>query len=100
MLFKGCPGIRDLVKPTQIILRTCPSCDEEVEFFSDETEVRCPNCGRMLHLEAKPSCVSWCQCVEKCLEDLKERGMISQIKIEELQRIAEKTNPHLKDKVK
>jgi len=88
--FKHCPGIRDLVKPVQIILRTCPSCGGEVEFFSDETEARCPGCGRILHREATPSCVSWCQYAEKCIADLKDRGIISRSKADELEKIAKR----------
>jgi predicted RNA-binding Zn-ribbon protein involved in translation (DUF1610 family) len=88
--FKDCQGVRTLIGPGQIITRTCPSCGGEVEFFSDETERRCPGCGRMLHQEATPSCVSWCQYAEKCIADLRERGMIPPSRAEELERIAKR----------
>ena len=84
MSFKHCPGVKDIVGPTQIILRTCPACSEEVEFFSDETETDCPGCGKKLHREATPSCVTWCQYAEKCIEDLKNRGLIPPSRAEEL----------------
>lgn len=90
MSFKYCPGVKDIVGPAQIIIRTCPSCGEEVEFFSDETEAKCSKCGRMLHREATPSCVTWCQYAEKCIADLKERGLIPPSRAEELERVVKK----------
>ena len=47
-MFKKCPGVRDVLRP-EIILRTCPACGDDVEFFSDETEAECSSCGRTLH---------------------------------------------------
>jgi len=79
-----------LVGPAQIVTRTCPSCGEEVEFFSDETEAECPKCGHILHQEATPSCVSWCEYAEKCIADLKSRGMIPPSRADELEHIAKK----------
>lgn len=70
--------------------RTCPSCGEEVEFFSDETETRCPGCGRTLHREATPSCVTWCKYAIKCIDDLRERGLIPPSRAKELALIAKK----------
>ncbi|RLI28852.1 hypothetical protein DRO53_00025 [Candidatus Bathyarchaeota archaeon] len=98
MAYKHCPGIKDLIRPADIVVRTCPACGEEVEFFSDEVEVKCPNCGKTLHREASASCVSWCKYADKCIEDLKNRKLISEAKAEELMEIARKTNPHLKGK--
>ncbi len=99
MSLKHCPGVKDIVKPSQIIIRTCPECSEEVEFFSDETESKCPGCGRTMHREASPSCVSWCQHWKKCIADLTERGIIPSTRAKELEETAKKTNPHaLKNK--
>jgi predicted RNA-binding Zn-ribbon protein involved in translation (DUF1610 family) len=86
---KHCPGIKSLTEP-KIIIRTCPACGGEVEFFSDETEAKCPNCGRTLHREATPSCVTWCRYAFQCIEDLKNRGVITPSRAEELEKIAKK----------
>lgn len=88
-MWKKCPGTRDVVRP-EIILRTCPACGEEVEFFSYETEAVCPSCGRTLHREATPSCVSWCEYASKCIDDLVERKLITPSRAAELRKIAEK----------
>ena len=95
MSLDHCPGVKDLIGPVQILTRTCPSCGEEVEFFSDETEAKCQKCGRMLHREATPSCVTWCQYAMKCITDLRERGIISRSKADELEQMAIRTNRHL-----
>ncbi|MEM3011799.1 MAG: hypothetical protein QW084_00335 [Candidatus Hadarchaeales archaeon] len=81
-----CPGIRKLVEP-QIVLRTCPACGEEVEFFEYETETKCPKCGRKVHREASPSCVVWCKYADKCLEDLEKRKIITPARAEELRKL-------------
>jgi hypothetical protein len=88
MSFKYCPGVKDLVGPAKIIVRSCPACGEEVEFFSDETETECSKCGKSLHREASPSCVTWCEYYDKCLDDLKERGLMPTSRVEELKHLA------------
>lgn len=85
-----CPGSRELIGPTQIVRRTCPYCSDEVEFFSDEAEAKCQKCGHKLHREATPSCVSWCQYAEKCIDDLRNRRLIPPSRAEELIHMAKK----------
>ena len=89
-LFKHCPGIRSLVSP-KIIVRTCPNCGEEVEFFEYETEQTCPNCGKVLHREATESCVAYCKYAEKCIEDLERRRLITPERARELREIMRKS---------
>jgi predicted RNA-binding Zn-ribbon protein involved in translation (DUF1610 family) len=90
-MWSRCPGVRELIRPS-IIIRTCPACGGEVEFFSDETEAKCPNCGRILYREATASCVTWCEYALKCIADLEERKLITQDRAEELRaRIGKKT---------
>ena len=89
-LFKHCPGIRSLVSP-KIIVRTCPNCGEEVEFFEYETEQTCPNCGKVLHREATESCVAYCKYAEECIEDLEKRGLITPERARELREIMRKS---------
>ncbi|MDI6902876.1 MAG: hypothetical protein QMC77_03990 [Methanocellales archaeon] len=90
-MLKTCPGVRDIVRP-EIILRTCPACGEDVEFFSYETEAECSSCGRTLHRETTLSCISWCKYASKCIADLVERKLITLSRAEELRKMAEKTN--------
>ena len=89
-MMKHCPGVKDLIQP-QIIIRTCPACGEEVEFFEYETERKCPNCGRTLHREPSASCLTWCQYADKCIADLEDRKLIPQERVQELKKIAKKS---------
>ncbi|WP_455277925.1 hypothetical protein [[Eubacterium] cellulosolvens] len=84
MAFKACPGTKNLIGPVRIIIRTCPLCSNEVEFFSDETEVKCAKCGHILRQEVASSCITWCEYAEKCIDDMKNRGMVSPSRAEEL----------------
>jgi hypothetical protein len=35
--------------------------------FSDETRIRCRNCGNYVYKENVPSCVEWCSKARECL---------------------------------
>jgi predicted RNA-binding Zn-ribbon protein involved in translation (DUF1610 family) len=85
-MFKRCPGVRGLVEP-QIIVRSCPFCGEEIEFFEYETQLECPKCGKMVHREPTATCLLWCDYANKCIEDLECRGLINKSKAEELRKL-------------
>lgn len=85
-MFKQCLGLRSLIEP-QIIVRECPFCGGEIEFFEYETQLECPNCGRIVHRELTETCLSWCNHADKCIADLENRGAISKGKAEELRRL-------------
>lgn len=84
-MFKSCPGVRSLIEP-QIIVRRCPSCGEEIEFFEYETQLKCPRCGKLVHREPTESCLSWCEYADKCIDDLESRKVISKDRAEELRK--------------
>jgi ribosomal protein S27E len=48
-MFDKCLGPTNVGKPT-IIVKKCPQCGAEVEFFSDERQVKCDKCGASLVL--------------------------------------------------
>ena len=41
---KKCLGPTNVVTTT-LLIKQCPQCGSEVEFFSDEQQVRCSVCG-------------------------------------------------------
>lgn len=84
-MLRRCPGVRSLVDP-QIIIRECPFCGEEVEFFEYETQRECPRCGKTVYREPTEVCLSWCEYASKCITDLENRGIISKLKADELRR--------------
>jgi len=47
----------------------CANCGYQVEFFSDESKLRCPKCGAVQNRETTPTCVAWCQSAERCIGD-------------------------------
>ncbi|MEM2210717.1 MAG: hypothetical protein QW372_03315 [Nitrososphaerales archaeon] len=87
-MFKHCPGINSLVRPT-IIIRNCPFCGEEVEFFEYETQQECSKCGKIVYREASESCILWCSYSEKCVDDLESKRVITKERAEELRKIAQ-----------
>lgn len=89
-MFKHCPGVRSFVSP-QIIIRNCPFCGEEVEFFEYETAQECPNCGRTVYREASEICVTWCSYVDKCIKKLVRKKLITEERAEELRRLAKQS---------
>ncbi len=60
-----CPG-QDKRKLT-VSYHPCPECGELVEFFSDETRVRCSKCKTVVFVEQVPNCVRWCQAARECI---------------------------------
>lgn len=67
-----CPGQDSRYwKPDDIFQAKCPNCDQEMEFFKDDTVRRCKNCGhKFLNPKMDFGCASYCQYAEQCLGDL------------------------------
>ena len=61
----SCPG-QD-TRYLRVELYKCPNCKAEVEIFSNETRVKCYNCGKYVYKEQMPSCISWCSAARECL---------------------------------
>lgn len=59
------------------LVRTCPSCGNDVEFLDMDFERECSKCGKKLHREADQSCVVWCKYAEACINDMLNRKIIS-----------------------
>jgi hypothetical protein len=60
-----CPGQDG--RELKVAVSMCPSCGSEVEMFSDETRVKCHNCGRYVCSESMPSCIEWCAKARECI---------------------------------
>jgi endogenous inhibitor of DNA gyrase (YacG/DUF329 family) len=43
-----CPGREQKLRPTDILEVQCPACGESLEFFSDEQQRNCPQCGQLV----------------------------------------------------
>jgi len=58
-------------------LYKCPRCGAEVQIFSDETRVRCHECGKMVDRNKVPSCIEWCASAEQCWGEEGWKGLNS-----------------------
>jgi ribosomal protein S27E len=65
-----CPGAKIIKSPTIEFIR-CPSCQSEVEIFSDETVTVCDRCGREVNRAAALACIEWCQAAKECVGEEK-----------------------------
>ena len=74
MVFKKCPG-QDLSrkKMDEVVCNLpCPKCGSEVEFFFDDKNRICPECGCKvsksdIQLLKDFGCADWCVAAEKCI---------------------------------
>lgn len=61
-----CPGAKRFRQPEPEIVR-CPFCGEEVEIWTDEIRVTCPNCKNTVMRQEGPSCLDWCRYAKECV---------------------------------
>jgi DNA-directed RNA polymerase subunit RPC12/RpoP len=61
----GCPGSDG--RNLSVELYKCCTCGAEVEMFSDEVKVKCPECGTQVFKDAVPNCVQWCAKARECI---------------------------------
>jgi len=69
-----CPGQNTQYwLPSDIFNLPCPACGEEIEFFKDDSQRKCPKCGyRLKNPKLDEGCAEWCPYGEKCTELLGE----------------------------
>jgi len=60
-----CPGSDQ--KGLRMGIYKCPRCGAEVQIFSDETGVKCHECGKIIDRSKVPSCIEWCVLAQQCL---------------------------------
>lgn len=60
-----CPGTANIRTPT-LKLKACPECGSEIEVFSIDTKVICPNCEFVIY-NSIASCIKWCQHAKDCV---------------------------------
>jgi DNA-directed RNA polymerase subunit RPC12/RpoP len=53
----------------------CPDCGFSVEIFSDELQIRCPQCKGMTCRDKLPSCVDWCMAARECVGEERYRKL-------------------------
>ncbi len=61
-----CPGSK-LFKQVQPEYITCPHCEHEIEMWTDELVIRCPNCHLPVRRDRGASCIDWCPFAQECI---------------------------------
>lgn len=69
----GCPGQNKRNIKVENI--TCPNCGYQVEMFSDEVNVHCPQCKEQVCRQRLPSCVDWCSHAKGCIGEQRWKQM-------------------------
>ncbi|MEW6001177.1 MAG: hypothetical protein AB1638_00780 [Nitrospirota bacterium] len=65
-LKESCPGSREIRAPYPEEIR-CFWCDTVSEIWSDEVEIVCKGCGRMISRDMKATCIEWCPFAKECV---------------------------------
>lgn len=79
---RSCPGSRSVkeARPTYV---SCKRCGAELEVWSDEARVTCPNCLTVHFNEQNLSCIEWCTMAKECVgEEVYNRLMGDRTKTE------------------
>jgi len=64
-LLARCPGSKALTEPYPES-RTC-ACGEDLEIWTDEMKVVCPQCGVTSWRDPETSCLQWCDKARECV---------------------------------
>ena len=72
-MFKQCPGQNSRKAIAENII--CVNCGYLAEIFSDELQVKCPQCKYAICKERLPSCVNWCKAARECVGEEKYKQL-------------------------
>lgn len=85
-----CPGQdQRFWKPQDIFEVDCTKCGQPVEFFKDEPQLKCRQCGHtVINPKIDLGCAEWCQYAEQCLGvRLSSPTIVRQKLIEEMKKV-------------
>ena len=80
-MFDHCPGTANLRTPT-LAIKKCPQCGAEVEVFSNDTSVKCSNCGFEVFNDIL-TCVQWCKYAKECVGEATYHKIMGQLRAQE-----------------
>ncbi|MCX8026357.1 MAG: hypothetical protein N3A62_00685 [Thermodesulfovibrionales bacterium] len=70
-----CPGIAHITNPYPEEI-TCPYCLSQNEIWSDETTMKCINCGQYIFREISLDCIKWCKYAIQCIGEKKYKELM------------------------
>lgn len=65
-MISKCPGALRFREPQPEIIK-CPSCNEEVEIWTDEIKATCRNCKETVIRQGGSTCLDWCRYAKECV---------------------------------
>ena len=65
MIF-NCPGSQKFKHPQPETIK-CQHCGQETEIWTDEAEVACQSCKKIIRREEGQSCLDWCKYAKECV---------------------------------
>ena len=63
---ESCPGSREITSPSPEIIK-CPFCTSNNEIWTDETEIKCTSCKKLINRAMKTTCLDWCPSAKECI---------------------------------
>jgi len=70
-----CPGAITIINPIPTY-KSCPTCYEEVEIWSNELKTQCRKCGTVVFKEDVPSCIQWCKYARECIGEERYKRLV------------------------
>ena len=67
-MINSCPGAKAFKQPEPQDIK-CPFCNYDLEIWTDEFKVKCPNCQKIVSRKQAPSCLDWCKYAKECAGD-------------------------------
>ena len=64
---QGCPASAKIKGTPEIILKTCPECEKEIEIFTSDPHGQC-ECGFIAYNDTQ-KCIAWCKHARECVGD-------------------------------
>ena len=65
-MINSCPGSQKFKQPHPEDIK-CPHCGEETEIWTDEFEVKCQKCKKIIKREGGQNCLDWCKSAKECV---------------------------------
>jgi len=63
---ESCPGSSEIRSPYPEELK-CVYCGFSNEIWSDESEMDCKSCKKLITRNMKPTCLEWCPAAKECV---------------------------------
>jgi hypothetical protein len=76
---ESCPGSKEIRNPFPEDL-VCAFCRHKNEIWSDEPDMSCKGCGRIVTRDMPPSCIEWCPAARDCVGAEKYERLIRKLK--------------------